>query len=176
MKSLVKKYTALMMALLMAAMLCACGSSSGSESEGLVDEIPAFTSIDLEGNEVDESIFQNADVTVVNFWGTFCGPCINEMPELAEWDKELPDNVQIIGVVTDVASKNAAEFEDAKEIVSETGVKYTNVIIGDQFGDVSRSLVGVPTTFFVDKNGKCVAEGVIGADVEAYKQTVEGLI
>lgn len=58
--------------------------------------MPAFEVTDLEGNPVGESnsIFENTDITVVNCWGTFCTPCIDEMPELEEWTKEMPDNVQ----------------------------------------------------------------------------------
>ena len=68
------------------------------EKSAAVQVMPAFKSVDLEGNEIDNSIFANADITVLNFWGTYCGPCINEMPELEAWNKELPDNIQIIGV------------------------------------------------------------------------------
>jgi thiol-disulfide isomerase/thioredoxin len=168
-------------------MMCACGGqgeptedySEDTEemSTGPVAEIPEFHSIDLEGNEVDNSIFEDATVTVINVWGTFCPPCIDEMPDLAEWAEELPANVQMIGIVMDVESADAEEFEEAKRIVAESGVPYTNIIAGDQFVDgFFDQIVGVPTTFFVDSEGKCVAEPVLGADVEAYKKTVEGLL
>lgn len=181
-----KRLTALMIALMIAALLCACGAGQSEDSAdaedeayeyetGAVTEMPEFKSIDLEGNEVDNSIFSEADINVVNFWGTFCGPCIGEMPELAAWDSELPDNVRIIGVVTDVESESAEEFETAKQLVAENGIEYTNIIIGDQFGEVLENLVGVPTTFFVDSGGRCLSAEVIGADVEKYKETAESL-
>lgn len=85
-----KKHFALILTMiLMTAALCACGFGS---SDG-TDSISEFTSYDLEGNEVDSSVFANADITVVNIWGTFCDPCVDEMPAMAEWDAELPDNV-----------------------------------------------------------------------------------
>ena len=56
----------------------------------------------LEGNTVTNDILSQADLTVVNFWGTFCNPCINEMPELAKWNEEMPDNVQMLGAIVDV--------------------------------------------------------------------------
>ena len=46
--------------------------------------IAAFISTDLDGNAVDNAVFENAELTFVNIWGTFCGPCINEMPDLGE--------------------------------------------------------------------------------------------
>ena len=176
--------------LIMLLMLTAC-SDAGEQGEqkaetattdgtdempaAAVSRMPAFKSVDLMGNEVDESIFAEADITVINFWGTFCGPCINEMPELAEWDKNLPEGVQIIGVVVDVADTDAPEYETAKKLVEKTGVEYTNIIAGGQFDSVMEKLVGVPTTFFVDSEGNCLCDEVLGADVQAYKETVESL-
>jgi len=187
----------LIAALACAGVLTACGGGSGSpaadtedaeqaessESDpyagytGVIKEIPEFHSVDLEGKEVDNSIFAQADITVVNIWGTFCPPCIGEMPELAAWDAELPDNVQIIGIVTDVASTDSAEFETAKKLVADSGIEYTNIIAGGQFMDgLFEYLIGVPTTLFVDSEGRCLTNEIIGADVEGYKQTVEGLL
>lgn len=76
------------------------------QEAGLPDKIPAFKAKDLDGNEVTDSIFKEKDLTVVNIWGTFCTPCVEEMPELGEWAKEMPDNVQIVGLVCDIESDN----------------------------------------------------------------------
>ena len=43
------------------------------------------------------------------------------------------------------------------------------------FDSVMEKLVGVPTTFFVDSEGNCLCDEVLGADVQAYKETVESL-
>ena len=82
-----------------------------------------FTAKDLDGNEVDQSVFANAKLTMMNIWATFCGPCINEMPELGELAAEGGTNYQIIGVCADL---NGTEdmLEDAKEIVSQTKANY----------------------------------------------------
>lgn len=42
--------------------------------------IPAFTTVDMAGNTVTDELFTQADLTVLNIWGTYCGPCIGEMP------------------------------------------------------------------------------------------------
>ena len=171
-----KKITALVMIALLAVMMCACGGNKEPESVN-VTEIPEFHSVDLEGNEVDNSIFANADITVVNVWGTYCIPCIAEMPLLAQWAGELPDNVQIVGIVVDCDSVDSEEFEDAKMIIGESKAPFTNIIAGDQFRDgLFDEITGVPTTFFVDSEGKCIAEAIVGADIEGYKETVEGLL
>ena len=52
------------------------------------DGFGAFESETLDGEKVTEEIFQQADLTMVNIWATFCGPCIQEMPDLAQLSEE----------------------------------------------------------------------------------------
>lgn len=148
--------------------------------------IGSFTSVDMDGNEVSEAIFGDKDVTVLNVWATFCGPCIAEMPELAELAEGLPDNAQVIGVVIDTPPAGtkdgaaidlwggAAENIDlAKEICGETGVKYTNILASESVSQAFGSVEAVPTTFILDKSGNIICKPFIGADVEGYKKAVE---
>ena len=133
-----------------------------------------FTTNDINGNEVTQSIFANKDLTVVNIWGTFCGPCINEMPELGAWEKELPDNVQIVGLIVDISSTdNETQIAAAKQITEKADVGFVNLIGGNgDFDELIGSVVGVPTTIFVDKSGNIVGEIIVGADVDRYKSFV----
>ena len=133
-----------------------------------------FTTNDIDGNEVTESIFANKDLTVVNIWGTFCGPCINEMPELGAWEKELPDNVQIVGLIVDISSTDdETQIAAAKQITEKADVGFVNLIGGNgAFDELIGSIVGVPTTIFVDKSGNIVGEIIVGADVDRYKSFV----
>lgn len=133
-----------------------------------------FTTNDIDGNEVTQSIFANKDLTVVNIWGTFCGPCINEMPELGAWEKELPDNVQIVGLIVDISSTdNETQIAAAKQITEKADVGFVNLIGGNgAFDELIGSIVGVPTTIFVDKSGNIVGEIIVGADVDRYKSFV----
>ena len=136
-----------------------------------------FSSVDLAGNTVTNEIFAEKDLTVVNVWATFCGPCIGEMPELGEWAKELPDNVQIIGMVADVNGVMDAEHLDlAGKIIGETGADFTHIIAGTkEFEPFLMEVTGVPTTFFVNKEGNIFGEPIVGAYVDGYKEVVEYL-
>lgn len=140
-----------------------------------VSHIGAFTSKDMDGNEVNESIFKNADYTMINLWGTFCGPCINEMPELEEIHQSLPDNIQMIGIVSDVYPDYDYSLQDAKDIISETGVTYTNIMCTYDLSDEFANLMYVPTTIFVDSEGNVVCEVIEGADIQAYKDQIAKL-
>ena len=198
----IKKYAALCCILLPAAILAGCaGTSTGSrdsadaalsspaaksgasESADAVDtqaqetdasSFPAFTATDLDGNTVTESIFTEKDLTVLNIWGTFCGPCIGEMPELGKWAKEMPDNVQIVGLIIDINGEEDTEHRDlAIEITEKAGTEFTNLIANMDFAPILKDVVGVPTTLFIDKDGNIVGDPIVGANVDGYKTFVE---
>ena len=153
-------------------------SDSSSEEQkisenGFPVNMPRFSTIDMDGKKVTNDIFADYDLTVVNFWATYCNPCIEELPELAEWKTELPDNVNLIGLLVDVDEKDSDQYKQAKKIISQTGADYQHLIATEEFDDMISNLVGVPTTFFVDNAGKLVGEPFAGADVDAYKEMVE---
>ena len=186
-----KKISALCLAGMLCLGLWACSSSEDSSSEcssssdssgttkqessenGFPVNMPEFSTTDMDGNKVTNDIFADYDLTVVNFWATYCNPCIDELPELAEWKKELPDNVNLIGLLVNVDEKGSDQYKLAEKIIKETGADYQHLIATEEFDDLISDLVGVPTTFFVDSTGKIIGEPFAGADVDAYKQTVE---
>lgn len=186
MKKRMKKLSALCLAGMLCLGLWACSSSEDSSSgdssgttkqetseNGFPVNIPEFSTTDMDGNKVTNDTFADYDLTVVNFWATYCNPCIDELPELAEWKKELPDNVNLIGLLVDVDEKGSDQYKLAEKIIKETGADYQHLIATEEFDDMISNLVGVPTTFFVDSTGKIIGEPFAGADVNAYKQTVE---
>lgn len=131
-----------------------------------------FTAKDLDGNEVDQSVFANAKLTMMNIWATFCGPCINEMPELGELAAEGGTNYQIIGVCADL---NGTEdmLEDAKEIVSQTKANYLHLQPSEDLYPVLTASSSVPVTFFFDSEGKLVGKGILGAqDKDTWSQVI----
>lgn len=186
MKKRMKKLSALCLAGMLCLGLWACSSSEDSSSgdssgttkqetseNGFPVNMPEFSTTDMDGNKVTNDTFADYDLTVVNFWATYCNPCIDELPELAEWKKELPNNVNLIGLLVDVDEKESDQYKLAEKIIKETGADYQHLIATEEFDDMISNLVGVPTTFFVDSTGKIIGEPFAGADVNAYKQTVE---
>ena len=65
---------------------------------------PSFSTENLKGDIVTEQVFAGKSVTMINIWGTYCGPCINEMPALQELNSQLPDSAQILGIIVDVTN------------------------------------------------------------------------
>lgn len=134
------------------------------------ESLGSFTTEDLDGNEVTEAYFADADVTIVHIWATYCDPCLEEMENLGKMAESLPDNAKVLGIVADVNSPDAEEKEAAKQIISDNNVKFPSVIANDSFTKLLTSVVGVPTTFIVDSEGNIVAEPIVGSDVIGYKR------
>lgn len=137
----------------------------------------SFETEDLLGNPVKaDSVFTKNKVTMVNIWGTTCGPCIQEMPELEKLNKEFAKKGgAIIGVVRDAPLGNNLYLQDAIDIVSDTGVTYLNIRAWDEM-ESTFSVLGTPTTYFVDSKGNIVGDPVPGANVDKYKETMEKLL
>lgn len=150
----------------------------GSTADPALPEVfPNFTTQDLDGNPVTQELFTGKKLTIVNVWGTFCGPCISEMPELGQWSHELPEGVQLVGLLCDVYSpEDTAQVQEARRIVEETGADFPHLIGDSSLDSLLMYISAVPTTLFVDGDGNLVGEPVVGADVAAYKAFVESYL
>lgn len=169
-------------ALLLATCLLLCALSGCEDKSGTEDNITgslaSFTARTLDGGTFTQDDILSKDVTIINFWGTFCSPCIAEMPALAAYAKALPEHVQLITVCTDGAGDPAG----AKEILDKAGFTGVTLISGD--GDLA-SLVGtvefVPTTVLVDSQGQVTgslmnAETDPAALAEKYTKAVNEVL
>lgn len=133
---------------------------------------PDFKSKDLEGNEVSQEIFTNKKLTMINFWGTYCPPCIAEMPELGELGRSMPDDTQLIGIVIDVADKRT--FEKARQITQKAKADFPNLLVSREMAPYLQTIAAVPTTIFVDAQGKVVGQPIVGSrSGKAYREEVE---
>lgn len=138
-----------------------------SDNEGEFGTIPVFSAKDLSGNSVDNSIFTGKKLTMINFWGTFCGPCIDEMPDLGKLGKALPEGAALIGVVIDADSEENIQL--AKEILSTASADFINIVPDDAINLYASAIQGVPTTIFVDQKGNQVGSALVGSrDQQAY--------
>lgn len=139
-----------------------------------------FTSMDLQGEEVSEAIFAPYDLTMVNVWGTFCPPCIDEMPGLGELAREYKDKgVQIVGIVVDVVNNDEKVFMEklgtALSIIEYTKADYPHILqLQDLYDLYLKNVQSIPTTFFVDNKGTIVSKEYIGGrNKEAWRAIIE---
>lgn len=129
------------------------------------------------------------EYTIMNVWGTFCGPCKAEMPDLAKVYEEYKDKIGFLGIVSDVAPEDD-KMSDAmkqnrddiialgKRIIEDKGCNYPNLIPTQEMNDKFLAAVtGYPTTFVLDKEGNIVGSPIIGAQsYEGFKELCEQFV
>ncbi len=160
--------------------MAGCGTDTAAQPEAKAaavtaqEKFPDFAAKDVTGRDVTSDIFAQKKITVVNIWGTFCPPCIGEMPELGEWAGNMPQNAQLIGIVCDVANEQDQDaIREAQKILREAKADFVNIVPNKDIAKYLETVEAIPTTIFVDSQGKIIGNAVVGADVPAYKKVVK---
>ena len=160
--------------------ISATDSSAASDS-GADTDSSAFKNIsgtDFDGNKIDESLFSNNAVTVLNFWFSGCKPCVAELSKLNELNEAIKSmGGQVVGVNTETFDGNETAIEEAKSILESQGAEYRNVCF-DSDSDAAQyasNIMAFPTTILVDRNGNIVGEPMLGGidEQENYDQLME---
>jgi len=157
--------------------LTACGGKGGTD-------LSSFTAQDVDGNEVDQSVFKGHKVTMINMWGTFCGPCLEEMPDIAELAKEYDlADVQVIGIVVDVPQNEDGTYDEAqltkaKELIEQTGADYMHLLPSADLEELKlKSVNAIPETMFVDEEGKQLGKSYMGSRTkDEWKKILDDLL
>ena len=152
--------------------------SYNEEEMGEGDSVGSFTTEDINGEEYTEAVFQEADLTMVNVFATWCGPCVNEIPYLAELDEKMKDKgVQVIGIVMDAVKGTEKDEEGIKKaqiLAEKTKAEYPFLLPDSGYMNGRLAYVqAFPETFFVDKNGNIVGETYSGSrSLEEWEEIV----
>jgi thiol-disulfide isomerase/thioredoxin len=135
-----------------------------------------LSGITLEGKHYDIESRRGA-VVLVDFWATWCRPCLVEMPRLLElYERYHDEGLDIVGVSLDESRPALEEFVRRKkipwpQIYSETPGEqgWANPLLHRY------TIRGIPYTLLVDREGKIVAAGLVGEDLElAVEQVMAG--
>lgn len=134
----------------------------------------SFSAKTLNDDTFTQDNLADYDLTMVNIWTTWCGPCIIEMPELQKLYEVLPDNVNMITICADADE----ESELAKQIIEESGCFFQTLYPNEQLvQSLLNEVIAYPTTVFFDRNGNIVGEATLGVPgdnpVEGYLKMIE---
>ena len=118
-----------------------------------------FTLSDLDGNKVSLSDYRGRWV-IVNFWASWCPPCVRELPELVRYQQTNP-SVQVIGI--NFEESTAAE---ARRFLEPFNINFPSLLVGSSPLVPFEPLEGLPTTAIVNPAGELVERhmGPVTAD------------
>lgn len=153
-------------------------SSNIDTADANVKDVSADT---LDGGTFTQDDLTKYDLTMVNIWTTWCGYCIQEMPDLQKLYKDmLPDNVNMISICADAND----ELDLAKKIIDEQNCSFKTLIPDDKLKEsILNDISAFPTTIFLDSKGNLVGkpqvgvprstEGVAAGYLEVIKKRLE---
>ncbi len=134
------------------------------------DKAADFTLKDLSGKEFSLSDYKGK-VILINFWATWCGPCLKEMPDLEKlYQNYKAKDFQILGIA--VASKE----KDIPKKVQSTGVTYPILLGNNQTVSDYGSFSSIPQSFIIDRDGSIVMQITGSWHYEQFEKAVKDLL
>ena len=109
-----------------------------------------FSTVDIYGRPVDESIIQGARLVILNIWEPWCGPCVKELPSMEKlYEKYKDAGVLFLGLCCRHEDSTA---EDSMEIVEDVGITYPVIMDCAELKQFDND--GWPENYFFDGEGK----------------------
>ncbi len=147
-----KKLTTSLLALLLLPLLVNCENTFNPSSPApqTGGEAPAFTLPILHGESISLSEYRGK-LVLINFWATWCPPCVEEMPSMEKLYKRMKGKPFEILAISTIESESAV-----KEFVEKNGFSFS--ILLDKDGGVAEKygVFSLPETYILDKDGKVI--------------------
>lgn len=130
---------------------------------------PDFSRTDLDHREIRLESYRGK-VVLLNFWATWCEPCIAEIPEFAQWQRKYAGRLQVLGVSMD---DDAAPVRTAYR---KYGLNYPVVMGDEKLGELYGRVLGLPMTFLIDPDGRIRYQHEGATDLGVMEKEIRDLL
>lgn len=141
----------------------------------IFSQIPDFKLPDLKGDYYNYSQIKGEKVTIIDFWATWCQPCVRSIPKLIEIHNQYSNRgVQVIGINVD----SPRNISKVRPFASSKGITYPVLLDSNSEVMSSMGLSVLPSILIVDKNNKVVVSlaGFLPGEEEEIKKLLDELI
>jgi thiol-disulfide isomerase/thioredoxin len=141
-------------------------------------DLPSFGVVSTDGSIIRSSYFRGR-VLLLDFWATWCAPCVGSLPHVDALAREYSKNLAVVGINVDEADRRAS----AEKVIAEKGLSFPQVIrsMGENdflwkiFGSMKDMRQGIPLYVVVDGKGVIRYAGQGGNDLTDVKKLLEEL-
>lgn len=142
-----------------------------AEALPVVGPAPAWSLKSLDGKSIGLAELKGK-VVVVDFWATWCPPCVHEIPGYIALQKKYADRgLVIVGLSVD--RKGASVVED---FAKAKGVNYPLAMATPEIVEAFGGVEGIPTTFLIDRDGKIRHKKVGSMETDDYEKLLVPLL
>ena len=153
--------------------LAACGRAAPPPvaATATAKTVPDFTLTDVEGKEFHLAD-TNGTVRLVDFWATWCAPCREEIPMFKDLHAAYgPKGFHLVGIAMDDEGVSVV-----KPFVDENKLPYPTLIGNSAVAESFGPLVGLPSAFLIDRNGKIVDSWVGAVPRSVLEKRIQSLL
>jgi len=134
--------------------------------------VPAFTVKTLDGQEVSFKSFASGKPVLVDFWATWCAPCVKAMPELQKLhQKHAAKGFSVVGISIDEEHDKARSFTEKRKLGYPVYLDATKTPAWSTF-----HVRSIPAVFLVDSQGRIVQQWLGKVNMKEVEQAVARLV
>jgi cytochrome c biogenesis protein CcmG, thiol:disulfide interchange protein DsbE len=155
---------------MIAVALCLASSAISIASDNVLRVAPDFTRTDIQGDVFRLNRYRGK-LVLLNFWATWCGPCLTEIPRFVAWQRTYgPAGLQIVGISMD------DDLAPVKRAYQKYQMDYP-VLMGDpQLAERFGGVLGLPLSYLIDADGRIVARFQGDLDLKKLESRIKSLL